>query len=260
MATKNLARTVIEGGRTGMYKVEVAERNRQERHRCKEYLRDVEDYDEEPDPIRRPASIYQTDKLNPMYRFLDSKLGCNWSKVRSELFRKFDIRTTPGRHVLFDHLLRDVCEGPLPNPEGRYGYRFYRYYLDAQGRLCKAKSRWRKDSSRKSFNFEELAAWLGFKKVGRLSDTKLAWFVPTRHPERVKAIFDRGQLVYACVADNVVIRDPIKSMFHFQPKDAPRISTVPYRQERLLTEKEAAFFTALPFQRQQEVLSKAPLR
>jgi hypothetical protein len=129
MATKNLARTVIEGGRTGYYKSSVETLTSEERAATKEFLRtvrnDPERADEIVNPVRKPVSVSFADKLRPMYRFMDSKLGQNWSKVRSELFRRFDTRTTPGRHVLFDHLLRDVTEGPLPEKGTTRLFRFF---------------------------------------------------------------------------------------------------------------------------------------
>src|SRR5271156_720922 len=112
MSTKNLSRTVIEGGRCGYYKSEVHACARSERSELRAHLRslalDPELEENLTHPKRQPVTLCFSDKLRPIYRFRDSRVGRDWDATRSELFDKFDTRTTPGRHVLFDHLLRDV--------------------------------------------------------------------------------------------------------------------------------------------------------
>jgi hypothetical protein len=84
-----------------------------------------------------------SDKLGPAGRFLSSQVGRPWSKVHSELFARFDTRTTAGRHILFDHVLKTIREG--------YGLGArYRFFVDARGILRRAKQRRRNGSPRKS--------------------------------------------------------------------------------------------------------------
>src|SRR5208337_231027 len=138
MATRSLARTVIEGGRCGYYKSECNESIRGERAANRVYLRavanDPEHAEDHVEPRRKVVSVCFKDKLHPIYKFLDSKVGRDWNTVRSELFAKFDTRTTPGRHVLFDHLLRDVRESLEP-----LDHEYAKYFVDAEGTLCKEK-------------------------------------------------------------------------------------------------------------------------
>lgn len=114
MSTKNLSRTVIEGGRARFNRFERRDSNAKartwERLESARLLTAAE-FD---DALYRPRNkVYRAhhDKLGPAERWLSSQVGRPWSKVQSELFSRFDTRTTAGRHVLFDHILRDVGEG-----------------------------------------------------------------------------------------------------------------------------------------------------
>lgn len=50
---------------------------------------------------------YFGDNVNPLKRFLNSKVGQNWDKVYSELSKKMDKRSVSGQH-LFEHLFQYV--------------------------------------------------------------------------------------------------------------------------------------------------------
>ncbi len=114
MSTKNLARTVIEGGRRGFNKFERRNSTREERSEERAMLtvvrQDPEAYDDIVTPARRPVRPEFSDKLNPAYEFLDSRVGKSWNKTRAMIAERFDTRTTAGRHVVNDHLLRQVRE------------------------------------------------------------------------------------------------------------------------------------------------------
>jgi len=53
--------------------------------------------------FRNGGTRYQTDNLQPLIRFLHSKVGKYWDKVYAELCEKMDKSTMLGKH-LFDHL------------------------------------------------------------------------------------------------------------------------------------------------------------
>jgi hypothetical protein len=143
MSTKNLARTVIEGGRSHAYQVTRRHSNASERarervtsHRLLTAI-DLDDADYRP-----RAKVYRwfSDKLGPAGRFLTSQVGRPWSKVRSELAARFDTRTTAGRHILFDHILPSVYKG--------FGLgRRYRFFVDSHG-ILRSEKRRRKPSKR----------------------------------------------------------------------------------------------------------------
>ena len=133
MATKNLARTVIEGGRAPGNTVDRRASNGVQRtnvRRVSDALVRGADADSAVYP-RRPVIYRQfSDKLGPAERWLAGNVGRPWNKARSELFKRFDIRTTPGRHIVFDHLLPEVEEPPRRRPD---------YVVDRSGILRKAK-------------------------------------------------------------------------------------------------------------------------
>jgi len=158
MSKKNLARTAIEGGRVNTW--ERRHSHNQERRSIREFCQKVlidpelaEEIDiEEKDLICKEFH----DKLNPMFRWLRSKVGQPWSEVRSEITKKFDARTTAGRHILYDHLLSSVNDtqsgfdqyGNIIDPtievigkrkEIKYyfGRPYNEFYVNQEGILCK---------------------------------------------------------------------------------------------------------------------------
>jgi tRNA-splicing ligase RtcB len=109
MSTKNLARTVIEGGRYRGNAERRRSSNGQERtaaHQTSTLLRDRLDADAVVYAPRTPVRRSFDDKLGAANRWLGAQVGRPWNKVRSELCARFDARTTAGRHILFDHLLQ----------------------------------------------------------------------------------------------------------------------------------------------------------
>jgi hypothetical protein len=177
MSTKNLARTVIEGGRARFNRWERRHSNALERsaeRRVSARLTSTAAWDAAIYPARKPVSQSFDDKLGPGRRWLARQIGRPWDRVRSELFARFDTRTTAGRHILFDHLLRDVDLGDL-------SYSSYaRFVVDAHGIL--------KQSARRRYRWPQLErlpearsvleAWLGSRRVGERGE-RCYWFVAT---------------------------------------------------------------------------------
>lgn len=137
MATKNLARTVVEGGRTGHSKFERQCFMRQERRATRNFLRLVRQdqlyFEERPVPIRQRAYKSFADKLSPAYRWLDSRVGKEWDQSHSALFRKFDTRTIAGRHIVFSHMLSSVNSASDDHAFFRYSQP--KYIVDSNGVL-----------------------------------------------------------------------------------------------------------------------------
>lgn len=191
MSKKNLARTAIEGGRANSNKWDRRNSHTEERNAAREYckqaIRDPESVDEQG-LIKKKSKVYKdfTDKLGPMYRWLRSQVGRPWSEVRSEVFQKFDIRTTAGRHILFDHLLRSVETDSSP-PRWFWGY--YRdlpqdpnvshykndFWVDESGILKERQyisRRTRRGDG--NLNFPWIAQWLKGRVVIK-SGSKMYW-------------------------------------------------------------------------------------
>src|SRR6266849_1933101 len=107
MSTKDLARTVIEGGRARVNRSERRYSTAQERTRERSLSAQLVRFTELDDVTyrqRAPVRPNFHDKLRPAERWLASQVGRPWCKARGELFARFDSRTTAGRHILFDHL------------------------------------------------------------------------------------------------------------------------------------------------------------
>lgn len=108
MSTKNLARTVIEGGRYFFNSWERRHSHaaaRSAEHVVASRARAGDDADAlvwpEPKPVRKEFR----DKLSPAEQWLRAQVGRPWWKVRSEIASRFDTRTLAGQHIVFDHLL-----------------------------------------------------------------------------------------------------------------------------------------------------------
>lgn len=178
MATKNLARTVIEGGRHPRNVWERRSSNTRERRQVREtsaLLRDRLDPDAVVYPRRNPVYQGFDDKLSPGFRWLRAQSGRPWNKVRSELFTRFDTRTTAGRHIVFEHLLEAVEHAPRRSP------RRDDLFVDRHGLLHSPPYRRQRGRSWQPLPepAHELCAWLGQRRVIARGGS-LFWLVPTR--------------------------------------------------------------------------------
>jgi len=216
LSTKNLARTVIEGGRARSNKKERWYSNRAHRRSVRIFVEKEPPEDAAP-PRRKRVYRGFYDKLGPARRWLDQQVGERWDDVRSVLFARFDARTLAGRHVLYGHLLEWVKDGPQDSHHARF-------QVDAVGRLEPLP---RRRSGRAPPCQERDAkgadAWAGGRRVRALG-TKLFWLVPVpketgRPPEAKKANRTKEQRL----ADELIR----------------------YRQDRALTKVEMERFGAL---------------
>lgn len=172
MATKNLARTIIEGGRARYNKWERNYSHKEERALTREYFaraRELEDGCEALSIGRRPK-VYKgfRDKLGAPRRWLRSQVGRPWDKVRSEIFSRFNPRSLAGQHIIFDHLLEEVV---IHDVHDRWrGWRS-NLYVDRHGIL-----RAKKPQKRQSFHFhydygpaalpEGIRQWADGRRIG----------------------------------------------------------------------------------------------
>ena len=109
MSTKDLSRTVIEGGRDRYNTWRRRSSHREERADERAYLHAVV-HDpsvadaRSPEP-RRPVRKAFHDRLAAAERWLLGHVGRPWRKVEGEILATFDTRTIAGRHVVFGHLM-----------------------------------------------------------------------------------------------------------------------------------------------------------
>jgi len=177
MSTKNLARTVIEGGRHRYNKYERRHSNsiQRTRERQLEHMLCARIDCDALFPRRAPVYRSFSDKLGPPMRWLRAQANRPWDKVRSELFARFDTRTTAGRHILFDHLLAEV-----EDPHGRFG-RTSEYFVDAHGYLRAVRSARPRRHRRAPLpeSASSVAGWLAGRRIA-YKDGRWLWFEVTR--------------------------------------------------------------------------------
>jgi hypothetical protein len=223
-------------------KAEVADYAGAERAASRAYLRtvarDPAAADEVADPQRAVARPCFADKTSPMYAFLDSRVGKSWAKTYALIRERFDVRTTPGRHILQGHLLAEIALHGK-NSLTRLGSRYSRYYVDRGGVLRKtprSPRRHRPPEPTGPSGFV-VAAWLGNRKVGRMG-ARLVWFVPahSRDARYVRAEYVPGASVY----------------------DSFIYANIPFRQERVLDSDEERFFRSLSESLQAALLCRDP--
>jgi hypothetical protein len=181
MSTKNLARTVIEGGRARYNKWERRHSHAQERFQERMVSSRLLRATALEDVVyAKRGKVYRDfrDKLGPAERWLASQVGRPWNKVRSELITRFDSRTTAGRHIVFCHLLHDV----IMSVDEIDIYSQKQFKVDAHGILRRKSkpARWRSPWIEAPLPEPRhaLDAWLAGRRVGERS-TCFYWFVQT---------------------------------------------------------------------------------
>lgn len=295
MSKKNLARTVIEGGRCNKW--ERRNSHAEFRARDKNYIKEVTadpenwyDYDSEP---TEPVYKCFRDKLSPMYRWLASQCGRSWADVRSDIASTFDGRTTAGRHILHDHLLKSVEETPDLH-YGRYyrtpedwttSYRRGEFYVDGNGILREKtviRSPWKKDKV-PSFNTNQIANWLSGRVVG-YAGKRLFWFVPVDKTKKWGGRNKQWKTVWGSRYSYTTYRSSYGLTYYYlhdepiykyddqgkiavddkgnkiikEYKTTWRDGRPQFRQDRRLNEKELAFWNSIPEYYQTRVLEHSP--
>jgi hypothetical protein len=263
MATKNLARTVIEGGRITYYKMDVHRESRTERVKTRASLRaamkDVESHDEKPTPKRRPVRPEFGDKVRPLYRYLDSRVGKNWDKTYAEIRRRFDTRTTPGRHVVENHLLSGIL---LPGQEPKAKYDYHHYFVDKVGILRKFEDKRRvkrtppMPAHKLTKLLPKLLAFVGGKRISKVGG-RYEWRTPVSgHSVLVHAPFG-FRYVEADNKGTPILEDHVTDRFGrktpcqlYSPG-----ATYPSRAIGLMTKDEEKFFLSFPAHIQEAVMN-----
>lgn len=290
MSKKRLDRTVIEGGRTNSNKWEGSQSHKDFRARDRDFIKSVEHdtenwYDHDSEPTEKVYKNFN-DKLGPMYRWLHSKVGQVWDAVRSEIAEKFDTRTTAGRHIVEDHLLRNVQETEEPQryrystppPDPNTSHYKNDFYVDDDGYL-RAKIYLGRRAARPkvpSIDLNQLSNWLGGRVVGQVGN-QLYWFTPTgagpwvvkwgyyTHGYWYKSdypltfYYQRNDPVYKKNSVGQVINDDLgRAIIEGYESKWTATGLVPLKQYRKLNQKDLEYWNALPEHYRNGILSCSP--
>lgn len=266
MATKDINRSALEGGRPGRDKEERRVYQRRERHATKLHLKkvalDAEEYYKTFEPVRGKIWRSFTDNLGPAYRWIDSNVGKSWSDVYSALREKFDPRTLAGHHLVNQHI--------IPSIDGAGGEEFLisgrtygSYYVDEEGVLRKKVN----EKYKRITDFSEIKNWAKGRRIDQVlwskaygkNQYKYFWKVPseptyyrcsnkTAHKRPCKK-FDRSKHVF-------LETTPEENWKRFAPEtkkeDVPLDAwwrtffwhheiTASYKRTRELTQEEEAY-------------------
>jgi len=235
MATKNLARTIIEGGRRYYNRWERNYSHRVERVQTRTFLSRAASLEDGYDglcPGKRPKVDKDfNDKLGAPRRWLRSQVGRPWDKVRSKIFTRFNPRSLAGQHIIYDHLLEEVRGHAVVPPWQRNRHRLY---VDRHGilreRIVKRRrgTAWQGPGPRLS---ADQLSWVDGRRVAG-SGTALFWLVPCRSCESCPAPTHRGRHKGRCCCP-VVAGTPRHGPHHH------------YRQHHRLTREERLRFESL---------------
>lgn len=187
MAKKNLGRTILEGGRSNYNKSDRRQSSKNERVRVKAYekkLTKAADPDDLNPPKKRvPVGKEFTDKLSAVYRWMDAQCGRRWDDVFSDICKRYDTRNLAGRHIVYDHMLREVYGTGL-----EYGFfrarddkYAYRWHIDDEG-LLQARPKVKKKPFKFTYTPEQLAQHK--KWADESNRAAVARFLNTRLVER----------------------------------------------------------------------------
>lgn len=188
MSKKNLAGSAIEGGRAKHSRYEehesVVRERAQSRLRLRRMLFDRDYWDETVVQDRRALSTWIDkdfdDKLNPVRRWLDTQVGRQWDDVYSEIKKKFDSRTTAGRHILYGHII------PMVGQWSDHDSHLNDFTVDQDGILHKNPTPWWRKKNKKTQptrlykqpTEKQLAEF--FADGRRVDEESLTWYTPAR--------------------------------------------------------------------------------
>ena len=263
MSTKNISRSAIEGGRSSRNKFERRRSSQAERINTRLKIATTHNDGEALHDAVMPTRIHVykefSDKLSPVYRWLDSHVGESWNDVRALLTSQFDTRTTAGRHVFYDHIIGNVM---MPGDIHDYND----YYVDDNGFLQKRES-WRRRfyqaSKRKLVSVQrkhEILEWMGVRRIGMVGGTKMYWYEPTKTKEKVVVtwgvrsprLIDRGywwtdtENLYYYTERRQYKSDGLGGYMKEFTVELSRFGVPSYRQGKEFTSEDILFFEALP--------------
>lgn len=173
MSTKNLARTLVEGGRGKSMRDEERAFTRSERRLTNVWCRKLavdDGWEGEVDDRGQPFDLTFADKFGALRRWVRSYAGKRWDDLYRDTSRWFDARTTKGWHI------REHVIGAVDFYESKsYSYRYV--HLDEDRVLRIGEHRRKNYRSYSNKQLDEVARWLGDWRLGYVGN-RLFWFEP----------------------------------------------------------------------------------
>lgn len=253
MSTKSIARTAIEGGRANPNKFDRRHSHSRLRTATRNFLRsfDPDAPERTPPPVLHHEGREFTDKLSPITGWFASRCGRPWNDVYSEIRQNFDVRTTAGRHIVFDHMLPTVINKYRPRAPG-----FRDFYIDDAGvlrRMLDGRAPWQvtKDRSKALRRAQgrapapgEVSEWVAGRRVGRVGVVWF-WYMCTGVALGSKRVRCTAPWPGVCRHDHEPDRNGV-IWYH-------RLAN--WRQDRRLDAADVAFLDRLNFEQRRGVLT-----
>lgn len=183
MATKDISRSAVEGGRPNRNKYNRRRSHRQERGSFRywrdEVLKGVEFADERAVESRPPVRKDFTDKLSPAYRWIASRCGRPWAEVFSELSKLFDTRRLSSWHIVYQHMLPEIEGGAKVETFTIASWRKCQFFVDDDGILQDrgfGHGRYSRGKKKSGPRFFQVQARVGKRRV-RNKGESFVWMV-----------------------------------------------------------------------------------
>lgn len=180
MATRDLARTIIEGGQCKQHaKAPRRDAKRSERMNIRAYLRNCardRGWDEgHVCPERETVGACSADRTAALRRWMEQYVGRSWDEAYAAVVRTHDRRTTKGRHLIEGHFRARDFARQESTPKETYETPSW-FAVDADGTVisCPRQSPKRKSEPKIT---PDIVAWLAGRKIARRGATYF-WLVP----------------------------------------------------------------------------------
>lgn len=193
MGTKNLAKTLVDGKKYRNDDWDVKS-NKSLRAAERAYLTkvrlDPENFDEEflEEKVQRHDGTVRN-KSSAVFRWLNAQVGRSWNEVRKEIFEKFNEKSSTGRHLIYDIMLRNVVATNSgwdnrgnnlwdEKSSARWYWRSKEYFVNEEGILSHTDRKHHISSRISNEEYEFVGNVLNGRMIGYV-DGQLHWFAPT---------------------------------------------------------------------------------
>ncbi len=238
MAARNLARSIVEGGRSKSSRDIERTLTRVERRRTRATLR-MSGEEVEMLPIRIPNARESADKLMPLQRFLRHHVGCPWDEIYSEIRGRFSITTMKGWHLINDHVKGNVAYHVLER-------RYHQFFVDESG-LLRERMREKTRIVRENVPAKsEIKQWMN-NRVYRLVGRKMFW-CECASQSAVQGVASKKECVNpTCIYEHTWALSTPDTVHPYGRTVRQCLIPRGYRQTHEFSPEDYAFFDRIPF-------------